>query len=100
MGPLTLDELKAFAGRLDGKALVTRFRKRTFSLSVTKDGFEYTPEYSGKPRKQQWKYVERVLKRYNDKRSFHPVDYTDISRNASYILTVIRAYLDSLPVPV
>jgi hypothetical protein len=45
MGPVTLNELKAFAFRLDGKALVTRFRKRTFSLSVTEVGFEYTPEH-------------------------------------------------------
>jgi hypothetical protein len=69
-------------------------------MSVTKAGFEYISEYSGKPRMQQWKYVERVLKRYNEKRSLHPSAYTDLTRNASYILAVVRAYLDSLSAPV
>jgi hypothetical protein len=100
MGPVTLDELKAFGSGLVGETLVTRFRKRHFSLSVTEEGFEYTPDVSGKRRKSQWRWIERFLQRYNEKRSLHPGDYNDISRNASYILTIIRAYLDSLSAPV
>jgi len=100
MEPVTLNGLKAFGAKLDGTTLATRFRKRNFSLSVTDEGFEYTPEFSGKLRKQQWKWIERVLERYNERRSLHPVDYNDISRNASYVLTIIRAYLDSLSAPV
>lgn len=52
MDAVTLDALKTFGAGLDGKTLVTRFRKRRFSLSVSDRGFEYTPEHSGKPRLQ------------------------------------------------
>lgn len=100
MKPLTLDALKTFGAGLNGKTLVTRFRKRRFSLSVSDQGFEYTPEQSGKPRMQQWKWIERILKRYNQKPSLHPADYNDLTVNASYILPIIRAYLDSLSVPI
>ncbi len=43
MGDVTLDDLKTFGAGLHGKTLVTRFRKRRFSLSVSDRGFEYTP---------------------------------------------------------
>jgi hypothetical protein len=49
MDAVTLIALKTFGAGLDGKVLVTRFRKRRFSLSVSDRGFEYTPEQSGKP---------------------------------------------------
>jgi hypothetical protein len=100
MGDVTLDDLKTFGAGLHGKTLVTRFRKRRFSLSVSDRGFEYTPEHSGRPRMQEWKWIERILKRYNDERSLHPADYKDLTVNASYVLTIIRAYLDSVSAPV
>jgi hypothetical protein len=95
MVTVTLDDLKTFGAGLDGTTLVTHSRKCRFSFSVGDRGFEYTPE-SGKPRMQEWKYIERILKRYNDKGSLRPVDYKDLTVNASYLLTIIRAYLGSL----
>jgi hypothetical protein len=100
MDPVTLEALKTFAAGLDGQTLVTRFRKKRFSLSVSDRGFEYTPEHSGKPRMQEWKWIERILERYNEKPSLHPADYKDLTVNASYVLTIIRAYLDSVSSPV
>ena len=100
MDQVTLDALKTFGAGLDGKTLVTRFRKRRFSLSVSDRGFEYTPEHSGKPRPHEWKWIERILKRYNQTRSLHPADYKGITVNASYLLTIIRAYLDSMSAPI
>jgi hypothetical protein len=100
MVAVTLDALKTFGEGLDGKTLVTRFRKRRFSLSVSDRGFEYSPEHSGKPRMQECKWIERILERYNEKPSLHPADYKDLTVNASYVLTIIRAYLDSISAPI
>ena len=96
MEPVTLDELRAFASGLDGQTFVTRFWKRPFKLRVAPEGFEYTPEFSGNPRMQQWRWIERILDRFNDTHSLHPADYKDITVNASYILSILRTYLDSL----
>jgi hypothetical protein len=93
MGPVTIDELRAFANRLDGQTLATRSRHRPFSLRVTPQGLEYTPESTGKRRRQLWRFAERCLERYNEKRSLHPADYHDISINASYFLAVLGEYL-------
>jgi hypothetical protein len=100
MDHLTLEALKTFAAGLDGQTLVTRFRKKRFGLSVSARGFEYTPEHSGKARMQEWKWIERILELYNEQRSLHPADYNDLTVNASYVLTVVGAYLDSVSSPV
>src|SRR5262245_31627011 len=99
MERISFDELRSFATRLDGQTLVTRFRGLKFHFHVTQDGFEYTPESTGKRRRQEFRYAERVLTRYNETRSLHPVDYNDISINASYFLAVLGSYLDSLVAP-
>ena len=96
MEPVALDDLRAFASGRDGQTFVTRFRARRFSLRVPQEGFEYTPEYSGTPRMQQWRWIERIPNRFNETQSPHPADYRDITVNASYILSILGAYLDSL----
>src|SRR5262249_51191190 len=98
MQPVTLEQLRAFADELDGRTLVTRFRDRRFSLRVAPEGLEYTPEFSGMPRMQQWRWIERILARFNETQSLHPADYKDITVNASYILSILGGYLDSLRV--
>jgi hypothetical protein len=95
MEPVTLDELRAFASGLEGQILLTRSRGQPFILHVTAEGFEYTPQVSGKRRRQAWRFLERVLNRYNERQSLHPVDYHDISINASYFLAILGAYLET-----
>jgi hypothetical protein len=94
---ITLDDLKTFAKTLDGQTLSTQFRDRRFTLTVTDNGLEYTPEISDTSHqqnwpKQCWQWIQRFLKRFNESRSPHPGDYKN-ARNASYLLTIIREYL-------
>jgi len=100
METVTLDQLRVFAAGLDGRTLVTRFRDRRFSLRVAPEGFEYTPAISGAPRMQRWRTIERILARFNETHSFHPSDYKGITVHASYILSIVGRYLDSVQAPV
>jgi hypothetical protein len=95
MEPVTLDDLKTFAKELDGQTLVTRFQHCRFSLSVSEEGCKYTPELRGKERHQPWRWIGRILDRFNETRSLHPSDYKSV--HASYVLTIIGEYLESLP---
>lgn len=96
MFPVVFDDFRTYANRLDGQTLVTRSRGQHFTVRVTPEGLEYTPGSTGKRRKQAWHFAERFLDTYNEKRSMHPVDYRDISINASYFLAVLGGYLSSL----
>src|SRR3989337_1125691 len=99
MGTVTLDKLRAYANTLDGQTLVTRVQSCPFTLRVTPKGLVYTPTSTGTPRLQRWRYIERILDRFNENRSLSPTTYKDISKNASYILAVLGKYIDSLPAP-
>lgn len=75
---------------LDGQRLETSRRRLGFTVRVTGNGLEYTPESSGKPRPDTWQSIERVLDRYNETRSLELSEYHDITHNSSYVMTVLR----------
>lgn len=90
MKHLVLSDVKQAASSLEGRTLETHHRRRQFHLKVEPEGLFYTPESSGKGRLQEWKYIQRVLDRFNETGSLSPSEYKDMSMNASYLLTVIR----------
>ena len=72
------------------RSLLTTIGERAnFRLSVTDNGHEYTPESTSKARSHNWKFVERVLDKYNQTFSFITSDYT-FTVNGTYQLAIIR----------
>lgn len=87
-------ELIEFVRSNDGMQLETQQQKHPFSVHVAGDSSEYVPQ-TGKPRPHELEYLQRVCDEFSRINSFRPVDYNDITMNASYTLALIRAYLDS-----
>src|SRR6266487_432070 len=94
MKPASLQDFRARVDSLDGQACETDARKRGFALHVRPQGVEFKLAGSGNRRLERWQYVEQLLDRYNKKPSFNPGDYQDFSRNASYVLRVLRAIVE------
>jgi len=88
------DSLKSFVKTLEGQSLKTSVKKREFYVRLTEKGFEYTPKSTNKPRLQPTKFIERFLDHFYKTESFQVKNYTDISRNASYLLVLIERYLN------
>jgi hypothetical protein len=91
MRQLELADIQEAATALDGKTLLTLERSKPFLFEVQDDGFNYTPDSTGKAALQTWKYVEGFLERFNELNSFQPSDYKDMSHVASYILVIIKS---------
>jgi len=79
---VTLEDVKRTALALEGR-LEKLHRKKEFGLKIEPYGFIYTPVATGTPERQDWKYVERVLERFNEINSFSPSDYQDMTHAAS-----------------
>jgi hypothetical protein len=90
MKQVTLNDVRKAASPLEGR-LETLHRKKAFDLKIEPYGFIYTPESTGTSERQDWKYVERVLERFNEIDSFSPSDYKDTTHAASYLLVIIRS---------
>lgn len=93
MKQLTLAHIEQAASTLEGQQLETLSRKKRFHVEVKSDGLYYPLESTGNRRRQTWKDVEGMLERFNERASFRPKDYKDISGCASYLLTIIRTAL-------
>jgi hypothetical protein len=90
---MRLPDFRARVQAFDGHSFETDTQKKPFTLQVKPAGLEFGVS-SGNSRRERWQYVEQVLDLYNTKPSFRPGDYT-FSRNASYVLRVLRAVLES-----
>ena len=81
-------EFRKRVERLKRGAFETRIDRKPFTMRVIASGLEFTPG-SGGARSVSWAHVDEVLAQYNVTGSLHPRDYTDLSRNASYMLTLV-----------
>ncbi len=88
------NSLKYFVKTLEGQPLKTGVKKREFYVRLTEKGFEYIPKSTNKPRLQPIKFIEQFLDHFHKTESFQVKNYTDISRNASYLLVLIERYLN------
>lgn len=82
------DEFRKQVERLRRGTFETRIDGKPFSMRVLPSGIEFTPS-SGGARSVTWSHVEEVVAQYNTAGSLSPRDYTNLSRNASYILTLV-----------
>jgi hypothetical protein len=92
---LSVAEFWARARELDGRTLHTLIRNRPFTCRVHPDYLEFTPASSGKARRHYREDAARVLERFGECRAFDPVRYAEVTRNASYVLTVLHTVLES-----
>lgn len=92
-GGMTFAQFEAFARARNGETFSTLAQRKPFRFAHSPEAFLYTPLATGKERRHGRRFVERVFDRFLEIGSFHPGDYADISKNASYALALIDAYM-------
>lgn len=93
MKKIKTDELLMFVRKSGKRRFKTPSRGSEFFAESKEDGIRYIPNSTGKPREHPFKYLNRVVNRFNQTGSFKPGDYVDLTVNASYTLTLISEYL-------
>jgi hypothetical protein len=86
---MTYDQLLAIARELQDQPLET-VTGRQFTVGVYLDSLVFTPASSGIGQSDGRKAAERFLARYNVTGSLRPADYKDVTRNASYLVALVR----------
>ena len=89
MRPMTYEELLELARRFEGKTLKTVTGKE-FTVGIYLDCPFFTPASSGYGQSDGRKAAERFLERYNEIGSLRPGDYATVTRNASYLVALVR----------
>ena len=87
---MTYAELLELARRYDGQILETVTGKE-FTVGTYMDCPVFTPLSSGVGQSDGRKAAERFVARFNQSGSTRPSDYSDVSRNASYLIGLILA---------
>lgn len=86
---MTYEELLDLARQYRGKRLET-VKGMKFTVGIYKDCPYFVPESTGLGRSDGRKAAERFVARYSDTGSLRPTDYSDLTRNASYFIGLIR----------
>ena len=84
-----------FCERLTGSEITTAGGRSSFTLlSANSDRIEYKLS-TGKIRRNERVRVQRALEIYEQTHSFKTTDYTSSTQAASYLLPLIKLYLES-----
>jgi hypothetical protein len=89
MPPLTYDRLLQMARAAEGQTLQTVTGKE-FTVGIYRDAPFFTPASSGYGQADGRPPVERFIERYNETGSLRPGDYGKLTRNASYLIGLLR----------
>jgi hypothetical protein len=89
MRQLTYAGLLEIARSAEGQALETVTGKK-FSVGIYRDALFFTPASSGYGQADGRPPTERFIKRYNETGSMRPGHYGDVTRNASYLIGLLR----------
>ncbi len=89
------EKLIEFVRNQNGLQLSTHKQRHPFIVRPARDGVVFIPSKTQKPRIHELKWLRRVCDEFSQANSFRPGDYNHLTRNASYNLALIRAYLDS-----
>lgn len=89
----TADKLVTFARTLEGETLFTLHRRRPFTVVVIGNDIEITPS-TGSPRRTDPNHIDLLLNKLRSTGSFQPGQYTEVTFNASYILTLVKLWQD------
>lgn len=85
---MTYEELLELARAAEGQTLET-VTGRKFTVGTYRDGLYFTPASSGFGQTEGRKGHERFVERYNATGSLRPADYSQVSRNASYLVGLL-----------
>jgi hypothetical protein len=86
---MTYEELLELARRCEGRTLETVTGKE-FTVGIYRDCPFFTPASSGYGQSDGRRAAERFLQRYNETGSLRPGDYATVTRNASYLVALVR----------
>jgi hypothetical protein len=87
---VTYDELMALA-RDQADQPLTTVTGLAFTVGTYRDSLVFTPASSGIGQSDGRKAAERFLARFNRTGSLRPGDYSDVTRNASYLIGLLMA---------
>jgi hypothetical protein len=87
--PLTYDRLLDIARSAEGETLETVTGKK-FTVGIYRDGLFFKPASSGYGQADGRSPAERFVERYNETGSLRPGDYGRLTRNASYLIGLLR----------
>jgi 5-methylcytosine-specific restriction endonuclease McrA len=93
MRKISFQKFKEFVGTRDGKTFQTLRQRKPFVVQFTNNQISYIPKTTSKLRLHEDIYLSRIIDQFNRTNSFHPKDYVDITRNASYTLALINQYI-------
>jgi len=94
VGKINFNSFMVFCKTLEGQTFPTKGGRAEFKLvSVKSDCLYYYVISTNKERHSKRKWIERVLNHYALTRSLRPVDYVDVTTNASYTLALMDLYL-------
>jgi hypothetical protein len=89
MPDLTYQRLLEMARTAKGETLLT-VTGRAFTVGTYGDGIFFTPASSGRGQSDGHKAHTRFVERFNATASDRPGDYSDVTRNSSYLIGLIR----------
>jgi len=95
MKTININNLRDYIQTIKEPEFETIGKGNKFYADVSKTGFKYMLEYNFDIYSiwHKEKVIKNILDRFNTIHSFRPVEYRDISKDATYLLGVIRAYL-------
>jgi hypothetical protein len=87
---VTYQELLQIARAANGRTLET-VTGRQFTVGISsRDELFFTPASSGWGQTEGRKAHQRFVDRFNETGSLRPRDYSDVSRNATYLIGLLR----------
>jgi hypothetical protein len=93
---ITVSALLALARTVEDKQIITLANRRAFRVKVLNgdSGLQFTPTSSGVPRRSPAAKIREVLAHYEKTESLRLADYHDITFNSSYVLALIKHFID------
>ena len=88
-GPLTYERLLELARAAEGQTLETVMGKE-FTVGIYGDAPFFTPASSGYGQADGRPPAERFVERFNETGSLRPGEYAKLTRNASYLVGLVR----------
>lgn len=88
----SVETLLAFCHAKRGEMMTTLVRKSPFRIQVARDYLAITPDSSQAPRLKRKSSIGSLLDRLAKTQSFQMSDYQDVTFNASYVLSIVKAW--------
>lgn len=95
----SVETLMAFCHAKRGEMMTTLVRKSPFHIEVAGDYLAITPGSSQAPRLERKSSISSLLDRLAKTQSFQMSEYQDVTFNASYVLSIVKAWQREIRAP-